>query len=288
MTGRCNESTEQLAREVLAFRQQIQSLGESIGALQSLGIGLRKARRRTLRTVRDLSTASARIVHAVEGDFAQAAEKHREAVQAEARAAEFFHSLAKMLVAAGEAVKAGSSTLRESAQTHRAASTELDRCFKEDLGPAVRTFQKSVNQVGSTAETLGRISRDGLGATAQRLAELPAVVDRIKASAETFRVLADLGGEIKALKNMLAEMRAGVAAFHELAGLKGDVLALIDSLREARGVSDAVAGLPALFRESLMELTREALRRQSDELQEVLGHILKQHAYLLSTNGRSS
>ena len=81
-------------------------------------------------------------------------------------------------------------------------------------------------------------------------------------------------------------MRAGIAAFNELAGLKGDVLALIGSLREARGVSDAIAELPAQFRESLVDLTREALRRQSDELQEILGHILKQISHLLSTNGR--
>ena len=130
----------------------------------------------------------------------------------------------------------------------------------------MRIFRKAVNQVGSAAETLGRISREGLGATAERLAELPAVVDRIKASAESFRVLADLGREIETLKDMLLEMRAGIAAFNELAGLKGDVLALIGSLREARGVSDAIAELPAQFRESLVDLTRESLRRQSDEL----------------------
>ena len=51
-------------------------------------------------------------------------------------------------------------------------------------------------------------------------------------------------------------------------------------------MSDAIAELPAQFRESLVDLTREALRRQSDELQEILGHILKQISHLLSTNGR--
>ena len=162
-TARCKESTGQLAAEVLEFRGRIESLGASIEQLHSLGTGLRKARRGTLRTIRDLSAASAKIVGAVEGDFALAAEKHRESVDAQARAAESFQSAAQALAGACDAVKAGSSTLRESAEAHNAASTGLDRSFKEDLLPAVRIFRKAVNQVGSAAETLGASPGKGSG-----------------------------------------------------------------------------------------------------------------------------
>jgi methyl-accepting chemotaxis protein len=233
----------------------------------------------------DLGPAAIQLRESIKEDLTPMAARQRIVMQDVSKVSDGLKEMFELVQKSSKSLEERYQRLAEGANKQSLASEEIYDSIQAKLIPSQVLIGESAANLARSANELARFLNDGLGPATARLAELGQIIEPMRQAAGAIGALGDLNTELGDLAKVVDRLRQAVDSASTLSELESILGQLNQSFQNADALRQTVSEMPELFGRQINDMSREALRRQADDLTEILADIAKQFDWFPRANG---